>query len=102
MNQTDHGSPLPTNTVKWLVGPGLVVLAGALLLSAQVRSVLWSGWPYLILLLCPLMHVFMHRGHGGHGSSHGGVDAAAPANGNRRSAALNYEPKRLVGDTDNE
>ena len=28
-------------------------------------------WPYLILLVCPLMHLFMHGGHGhrGHGSS---------------------------------
>lgn len=24
--------------------------------------------PYLILLLCPVMHMFMHRGHGGHGN----------------------------------
>lgn len=22
--------------------------------------------PYLIILLCPLMHVFMHKGHGAH------------------------------------
>ncbi|ODT95519.1 MAG: hypothetical protein ABS82_07910 [Rhodanobacter sp. SCN 67-45] len=28
--------------------------------------------PLAILLLCPLMHVFMHKGHGGH--SHGGTD----------------------------
>jgi hypothetical protein len=26
--------------------------------------------PLLILLACPLMHVFMHHGHGGHGHSH--------------------------------
>ena len=28
--------------------------------------------PYAILLLCPLMHIFMHggHGHGGHGSHH--------------------------------
>lgn len=28
--------------------------------------------PYGILLLCPLMHIFMHgnHGHGGHGHSH--------------------------------
>ena len=25
--------------------------------------------PYMIILLCPLMHLFMHKGHGGH--SHG-------------------------------
>ncbi|MEX1238022.1 MAG: DUF2933 domain-containing protein [Pseudomonadales bacterium] len=22
--------------------------------------------PFMIILLCPLMHVFMHKGHGGH------------------------------------
>lgn len=28
--------------------------------------------PYAILLLCPLMHIFMHggHGHGGHGGHH--------------------------------
>ena len=27
------------------------------------------GWlPYLIILACPLMHLFMHRGHHHHGS----------------------------------
>ena len=25
-----------------------------------------SVFPYLILLACPLMHIFMHGGHGGH------------------------------------
>jgi hypothetical protein len=28
--------------------------------------------PWLILLACPLMHIFMHGGHGGHGDAHGG------------------------------
>lgn len=23
--------------------------------------------PWLLILACPLMHLFMHRGHGGHG-----------------------------------
>jgi hypothetical protein len=31
--------------------------------------------PWVIVLLCPLMHVFMHRGHGGHGGSHDPHDA---------------------------
>lgn len=30
---------------------------------------LLSWLPFLIVLLCPLMHIFMHRGHGGHGGS---------------------------------
>lgn len=25
-----------------------------------------GNWVYLLLLACPLMHVFMHHGHGGH------------------------------------
>lgn len=28
--------------------------------------------PYLLFLACPLMHLFMHHGHGGHGHHHGG------------------------------
>ncbi len=29
------------------------------------------GWlPYIILLLCPLMHIFMHGGHGHGGQGH--------------------------------
>jgi hypothetical protein len=27
--------------------------------------------PYLIFLACPLIHFFMHRGHGQHGGHHG-------------------------------
>jgi hypothetical protein len=31
----------------------------------------FPGWPYLLLLACPLMHIFMHggHGHGSHGAS---------------------------------
>ena len=25
-------------------------------------------WPFLLVLACPLMHIFMHGGHGGHRS----------------------------------
>ena len=32
--------------------------------------------PFLLLLACPLMHLFMHGGHGGHGS--GGAHKPAP------------------------
>ena len=36
-------------------------------LWTEHRAHLTQWWPYAILLLCPLMHVFMHGGHGGHG-----------------------------------
>ena len=44
---------------------------GAVFLATEHRAHLagWIPyWPYLLLLACPLMHVFMHRGHGSHGS----------------------------------
>ncbi len=47
----------------------LLVIAGFYLLTEH-RAHLFGALPYLLLLACPLMHVFMHRGgHGGHGST---------------------------------
>lgn len=42
-----------------------VLMAGYLLWSEHRPHVL-GALPYLLLLACPLMHVFMHGGHGGH------------------------------------
>lgn len=44
----------------------LAIVAAAFLVS-EYRAHLagWLPyWPYLLLLACPLMHLFMHRGHG--------------------------------------
>jgi hypothetical protein len=52
---------------------GLVALgaiAGYFLLTEH-RAHFLGALPLLILLACPLMHVFMHHGHGRHGE-HGG------------------------------
>ncbi len=54
----------------------LLAIAGFYLLTEH-RAHLFGVLPYLLLLACPLMHVFMHRGgHGGHrhdaGTSHTG------------------------------
>ncbi len=43
-----------------------------------------AGWlPYAILAACPLMHVFMHHGHGGHG---GPQQKAPPASDDKGPA----------------
>ena len=42
----------------------LVVAVGGFYLIAEHAAHLYGALPYLILLACPLMHVFMHRGHG--------------------------------------
>lgn len=49
------------------------VIAAAYLI-AEHRAHLGGALPLLILLACPLLHMFMHGGHGGHGNhgKHGG------------------------------
>lgn len=44
---------------------GFLAFAG-LLLFTEHRAHVLGVLPYLILLACPLMHMFMHHGHGGH------------------------------------
>jgi Protein of unknown function (DUF2933) len=57
---------------------GLLVLGGiaAYFLLSEHRAHFFGALPFLLLLACPLMHVFMHHGHGGHGSKHADHDAA--------------------------
>ncbi|MEI5998085.1 DUF2933 domain-containing protein [Paraburkholderia bengalensis] len=52
----------------------LVFAAIALfLLFSEHRAHFLGVLPYLLLLSCPLMHLFMHHGHGhGHGHGHRG------------------------------
>ena len=67
---------------------GLLVL-GAIatyFLLTEHRAHFFGALPFLLLLACPLMHVFMHHGHGGksgghaghHGGNQGSNTSAAP------------------------
>ncbi len=46
-----------------------ILLGAALLffLITEHTAHFFGALPFGILLLCPLLHIFMHRGHGGHG-----------------------------------
>lgn len=46
---------------KW----GAIAIIAYYLLTEH-RAHVFQFLPYLIILACPLMHLFMHRGHGGH------------------------------------
>ncbi|MCI0559710.1 MAG: DUF2933 domain-containing protein [Nitrososphaera sp.] len=43
----------------------------AFFLVTEHTAHLFGILPYLLLLACPLLHLFMHRGHGGHGRDEG-------------------------------
>ena len=64
---------------------GLVVLGVIALyfLLTEHRAHFFFALPFLLLLACPLMHIFMHHGHGGHvggeDGSHGAPRAAEAA-----------------------
>ena len=54
----------------------LAVAAFFLLTEHRAHLAGWlSYWPYLLALACPLMHLFMHGGHG-----HGGQRSRAASN----------------------
>ena len=67
----DHHSHEVQNTnplFNWIL-IGFVLVAGYFLVMehrAHLGGVL-NYLPFLLLLACPLMHLFMHHGHGGHG-----------------------------------
>ncbi|MBI2725832.1 MAG: DUF2933 domain-containing protein [Polaromonas sp.] len=66
---------------------GLLVIgavAGYFLLKEHLVHVA-TALPYLFVLACPVMHIFMHRGHGHkHGSSR--QDNVGPGSGNKGDA----------------
>lgn len=66
-----------SNSSFWTSGRGIaagLLIAGVIyMLLMEHREHVFQYLPFLILLLCPLMHIFMHGGHGGHGG-HGEHD----------------------------
>jgi len=57
-------------TLTWPQATLIVFLAVAgFFLWTEHRAHLMGYLPFLIFLLCPLMHIFMHKGHGKHDSS---------------------------------
>jgi len=70
----------------WTSKSGIALCAfiavAALFLIVEHRAHALEWLPYAILLACPLMHLFMHRGHGDH-ADHLHVGKARPADRTR-------------------
>jgi hypothetical protein len=62
MNQTQR--PFWKSSSGFVVMTLLAVVAYFLLIP-HIEG-LWQFWPLLLVLACPLMHVFLHRGHKTH------------------------------------
>lgn len=67
-----HNARDPSGHRFWIVLVVFFVFALVLLWEEHEAHIL-GALPWLILLACPLMHLFMHGGHG-HGGGRGGHD----------------------------
>lgn len=68
MDHNHHQQRGPQGFWRSRYAVGLLVIGGiaAYFLLEEHRAHLLGAFSYLILLACPLMHFFMHGGHGGH------------------------------------
>ena len=74
--------PPPFWRSRYAVGLLVMGAIAAYFLLSEHRAHLLGALPLLLLLSCPLMHVFMHHGHGEHGSHahhHGGEPSSTPS-----------------------
>ncbi|SHK21755.1 Protein of unknown function [Roseomonas rosea] len=64
---------------------GFLVIGGFYLVTEhRAHLIPYLGYlPFLLLLACPLMHLFMHGGHGGHGGSDSSGRGSADAGQNQ-------------------
>ena len=58
--------PKPFWRSRYAVGFLVLGAIAAYFLLSEHRGHFLGALPFLLLLACPLMHVFMHHGHGGH------------------------------------
>lgn len=72
MNDHEHrdASSLPSF---WRSPAGMCLLVALAVLgfylATEHTAHVMGALPYVLILACPLMHVFMHHGHGNHGGN---------------------------------
>jgi len=62
--QEDNHTQCAISKSKWVL-IGFLIVIGYFLFTEHRAHVI-AFFPYLLLLACPLMHIFMHHGHGHH------------------------------------
>ena len=70
-SQPGHITAPPFWRSRYALGLLVFGAVAAYFLLSEHRAHFFGALPFLLLLACPLMHVFMHHGHGGNGHHHG-------------------------------
>ena len=90
--QPDQDSAPPFWRSRYAVGLLVLGAVAVYFLLTEHRAHFFGALPFLLLLACPLMHVFMHGGHGGHGS-HGGQSGEHGDHADDKHVAISPEPR---------
>ncbi len=81
MDPNTHHSHKNEQPGRWFSAANLALYGflaiAAFYLIAEHRAHLLGWLPFLLILACPLLHVVMHRGHGGHGGGGDRDDASS-------------------------
>ena len=67
----DQGRAPPFWRSRYALGLLVFGAIAAYFLLSEHRAHFFGALPFLLLLACPFMHIFMHGGHGGHGGGNG-------------------------------
>ena len=82
----DHESAPPFWRSRCALGLLVFGAIAAYFLLSEHRAHFFGALPFLLLLACPFMHIFMHGGHGGHGGGHGHQAGGKQAAGSPESS----------------
>ena len=89
----DQDSAPPFWRSRYAIGFLVLGAVAAYFLLSEHRAHFFGALPFLLLLACPLMHVFMHGGHGGHRGHGGGNGHHADGKQGSGSPATTPAPK---------
>ncbi len=85
-DHSDQVSPPGFWTSRYAIGLIVIGAVAGYFLLTEHRAHVAGALPYLLLLACPLIHVFMHRGHDhGHSGSGAGSRYPDPPNGGEQA-----------------
>ncbi len=97
----DHSQHEPehrdSRRLRYKLGVAAALGIIAFFLLTEHRAHLYGVLPYLLILACPLMHLFMHGGHGGHGG-HRSRDGDGSHHAHHRSSAAQASDTANKGD----